>query len=118
MPSRQAIDSISTSPHRTNVGDQRDERWQPPAFTQSDGPTSRAIASARRLFDLQANSIWNDLACELKNVHGTLLDVGCGAQPYRTLMPADVTYVGIDTADAKDRFGYHIPDTEYFTGDR
>jgi SAM-dependent methyltransferase len=118
MPSRQATHSISSSPHRTDVGNQSSERWQPPAFTRLDGPTSRAITSARRLFDLQASSIWNDLACELQAVHGTLLDVGCGAQPYRTLVPADVKYIGIDTADAKARFGYHIPDTEYFTGDR
>jgi SAM-dependent methyltransferase len=118
VPSRLAIHSISTSPHRTDVSNQSGEHWQPPAFTQINGPTSRAITSARRLFDLQASSIWNDLACELKTIRGTLLDVGCGAQPYRTLVPADVKYLGIDTADAKDRFGYHIPDTEYFTGDR
>ena len=67
---------------------------------------------------MQASSIWNDLAGELRTVRGTLLDVGCGAQPYRTLVPPEVRYIGIDTADAKDRFGYHIPDTEYFTGER
>jgi SAM-dependent methyltransferase len=115
---RQATGSISTSPHRTDVGDQSDERWQPPPFVQLDGPLSRAITGFRRLLDPQAGSIWNDLAGELKTVSGTLLDVGCGAQPYRTLVPASVTYIGIDTADAKDRFGYDIPDTKYFTGDR
>jgi SAM-dependent methyltransferase len=110
--------SISTSPHRTDVGNQRDEHWQPPPFTRLDGPASRVLTSVRRLFDVQASSIWNDLAGELRTVRGTLLDVGCGAQPYRTLVPADVKYVGIDTADAKDRFGYEVPDTEYFTGER
>lgn len=115
---RASTDSVSTSPHRTNVGDQSEERWQPPPFVPLNGHTSRAIASIRRLLDAQAGSIWNDLSGELRTVSGTLLDVGCGAQPYRTLVPADVTYIGIDTADAKDRFGYHIPDTKYFTGDR
>jgi SAM-dependent methyltransferase len=118
MLSRQATGSISTSPHRTDVGDQHGERWQPPSFIRLDSRASRVTASLRRLFDLQAGSIWNDLAGELREVRGTLLDVGCGAQPYRTLVPADVRYIGIDTADAKDRFGYDIPDTEYFTGGR
>jgi SAM-dependent methyltransferase len=116
--SRQATGSISTSRHRTDVGNQTEEHWQPPPFARLDGPTSRAITGVRRLFDVQASSIWNDLAGELKAVRGTLLDVGCGAQPYRTLVPADVEYIGIDTADAKDRFGYDLPDTLYFTGNR
>jgi SAM-dependent methyltransferase len=47
-----------------------------------------------------------------------VVDVGCGAQPYRTLVGPRATYLGIDTADAKARFGYEIPDTTYFTGDR
>jgi SAM-dependent methyltransferase len=116
--SRRVADSISTSARRTDVSDQREERWQPPPFTSVDGPTGRVVTSIRRLVDVQASSIWNDLAIELKTVTGTLLDVGCGAQPYRTLVPSDVRYIGIDTADAKDRFGYQVPDTTYFTGDR
>jgi SAM-dependent methyltransferase len=110
--------SLSTSPRRTDVGNQSDEHWQPPPFTRLDGPASHAVASARRFLDIQAGSIWKDLAGELRTVRGTLLDVGCGAQPYRTLVRPDVQYIGIDTADAKERFGYNVPDTEYFTGDR
>jgi SAM-dependent methyltransferase len=48
---------------------------------------------------------------------GVLLDVGCGAQPYRPLLPVDVQYRGIDTADAQAHFGYRMPDTVYFDGD-
>jgi SAM-dependent methyltransferase len=108
----------SASTRRTDVAGQSDERWQPPPFTRLDGPASRAITRVRRLFDVQASSIWNDLAGELRAASGTLLDVGCGAQPYRTLVPPEVKYIGIDTADAKDRFGYEIPDTVYFAGER
>ncbi len=118
MFSRSATGSISTSPHRIDVGGQSEEHWQPPPFTPLDGFASRVVTSVRRLFDVQASSIWNDLAGELSTVRGTLLDVGCGAQPYRTLVPAGVEYIGIDRADAKGRFGYDIPDTTYFTGDR
>jgi SAM-dependent methyltransferase len=115
---RRGPSRISTSTRRRNVGNQREEHWQPPPFTGLDGPTNRLITGVRRLFDVQASSIWNDLAGELQTIRGTLLDVGCGAQPYRTLVPADVEYLGIDRADAKDRFGYDIPDTTYYTGDR
>jgi len=48
----------------------------------------------------------------------TVLDVGAGAQPYRPLLPSDARYRAIDTADARERFGYAVPDTEYFAGDR
>jgi SAM-dependent methyltransferase len=116
--SPRAADGGSAVSRRTDVSAQHEERWQPPPFTRLDGPTSQALASLRRLLDVQASSIWNDLAGELARTTGALLDVGCGAQPYRTLMPPDVRYVGIDTADAKNRFGYEVPDTTYFTGDR
>jgi SAM-dependent methyltransferase len=75
------------------------------------------LAALRRLIDLQAGSIWRDLAGELAAVHGLVLDVGCGAQPYRPLLGPSARYVGIDTADAKADFGYEIPDTLYFDGD-
>jgi SAM-dependent methyltransferase len=44
------------------------------------------------------------------------VDVGCGGQPYRALVPKGTEYVGIDIAEAKERFGYKAPDTIYFTG--
>jgi hypothetical protein len=68
------------------------------------------------MFDLQASSIWRDLSMELSEARGTVVDVGCGAQPYRPLFHPDVEYIGIDTAEAKSHFGYSIPDTRYFSG--
>ena len=106
------------SQRRTDVTNRVDEDWQPPRFSQVNSTRSRMIAAARRLLDVQAGSIWSDLAVELKPSRGTLLDVGCGAQPYRHLVPANVEYLGIDTVDANARFGYDVPDTLYFTGTR
>jgi len=54
---------------------------------------------------------------ELRAARGTVLDVGCGAQVYRNLLPPGVNYRGIDTASAKGDFGYDVPDTHYFEGD-
>ncbi len=106
------------SQRRTDVTHRTDEGWQPPNFSRVDSRRSRIIAAVRRFLDVQAGSIWTDLALELKPTHGTLLDVGCGAQPYRHLVPTSVEYLGIDTVDAKARFGYDIPDTRYFSGSR
>src|SRR5262249_49949917 len=53
----------------------------------------------------------------LSTVRGTLLDVGCGAQPYRHLLRDDVRYLGIDTTDAKEHFGYESPEVTYFSGE-
>jgi SAM-dependent methyltransferase len=67
--------------------------------------------------DLQAGSIYRDLAILLPERTGVLVDVGCGAQPYRELTGSAVKYVGIDTSEAKANFGYEIPDTIYYSGE-
>jgi len=40
------------------------------------------------------------------------------AQPYRPLLPPGARYRAIDVAVAGEAFGYDLPDTEYFEGDR
>lgn len=102
---------------RQNLIYRETEHWRPPIFTKDESSWLKITAAVRRFFDLQAGSVWNDLATELPKVNGTVLDVGCGAQPYRSLLPPDVKYIGIDTIDAKSKFGYEIPDTIYFSGD-
>lgn len=87
-----------------------EEGWRPVPCTD--------VSPLRRFFDLQAGSIWNDLADALREVRGTLVDVGCGAQPYRRLLPRQATYVGIDFFDAPAKFGYALPDTRYYDGHR
>jgi SAM-dependent methyltransferase len=59
--------------------------------------------------DLQAASLWRDLRPALSRVSGTLVDVGCGAQPYRALLPPGATYIGLDTDSAAGEFGYDLP---------
>jgi SAM-dependent methyltransferase len=101
--------------NRTDMTHRAGETWQPPAFAP---PGQRPLISAlRRFLDLQAGSIWKDLAGQLPLVRGNALDVGCGAQPYRCLFGPEATYRGIDIAAAKANFGYEVPDTTYFEGD-
>lgn len=98
------------APERENLALRTGERWRPPAFTSDSGPRAQAMARLRRFFDLQAGSLWRDLRPVLAGVRGTLVDVGCGAQPYRGLLASDVTYIGLDTEDAGADFGYSIPE--------
>ena len=102
---------------RENLVERRGEAWRPPLMSASQGPAARFLACARRWFDLQAGSIWSDLKPELARASGKVLDVGCGAQPYRCLLPEGADYSGIDTIDAKAHFGYEMPNTLYYSGD-
>jgi SAM-dependent methyltransferase len=94
------------------------EYWQPPAFRPLRTRRDRLLATGRRMLDLQAASIWRDMRIELASARGDVLDVGAGAQPYRTLLPRDVRYRAIDIAEASSVFGYDLPDTEHFDGHR
>jgi len=102
--------------HRTNMLE-AEEEWRPPLFAPRGNYWSGILARLRRFFDLQAGSIWNDLAILLAQASGTVLDVGCGAQPYRELLDSAVHYRGIDVMAAKLHFGYDVPDTVYYDGD-
>ena len=103
---------------RRNLAESFSEYWRPPLHAPGTTWLQRSRSALRRFFDLQAGSIWRDLSKVLPAASGTVLDVGCGAQPYRSLLPADVQYVAIDTSHAREHFGYEAPDTRYFSGDR
>jgi SAM-dependent methyltransferase len=103
--------------HRTNMAERREEFWRPPLHERPAHGVSRIFTAVRRFLDLQTASIWADASAELPAIRGTALDVGCGAQPFRGLFDPAVRYIGIDTIDAKPRFGYETPDTLYYDGD-
>jgi SAM-dependent methyltransferase len=102
---------------RRNLAFAEEEPWRPPAHSSPAGRLGRLRAAGRRALDLQAASVWRDLRELLPAARGTVVDVGAGAQPYRGLFGPSVSYRAIDRADARDRFGYEVPDTTYFAGD-
>ena len=59
---------------------------------------------ARRMVDLQLQTIWHFLGPILPELEGNLLDVGCGEMPFRFALSDKVKYTGIDVA-AADAFG-------------
>ncbi len=103
---------------RTNMVNRHSESWRPPAYRRVTNPMTRLAAAARRFLDLQAGSVWNDLRDLLPSSEGVVLDVGCGAQPYRHLISPRATYKAIDDSGAASHFGYSMPDTTYYEGDR
>ena len=72
----------------------------------------------RSLLDLQVSSVYRHLRPWLKVRSGTLLEVGCGAQPYRHLVPTGCRYTGLDWEQAEEHFNYHLPDTVYYHGEK
>jgi len=112
------IGNVSGHEGRRNLAESFPEYWRPPVLLPGVTRLQRLMSATRRLFDLQAGTIWRDFSKELPAASGTVLDVGCGAQPYRRLLPAHVHYIAIDTADASKHFGYEAPGTRYFSGDR
>jgi SAM-dependent methyltransferase len=102
---------------RRDLAQATGERWRPPLHVAPVTPLARLVAKLRRGVDLQAASVWRDLASELPKARGVVLDVGSGAQPYRPLLSPNAHYVGIDTAHARSDFGYEVPDTTYFEGE-
>ena len=97
--------------------DAKSESWRPPLFAPAKAPLARLLAAVRRFFDIQAGSAWRDLRAVLPSIRGKVLDVGCGAQPFRSLVNPQAIYLGIDTDSAREHFGYEMPDTTYFSGD-
>jgi SAM-dependent methyltransferase len=103
---------------RNNLLDLPQEHWRPPRYSGGRGIFPALKIHLSRFFDLQAGTIWRDLSRELPQVKGTVLDAGCGDQPYRRLFQSDVRYIGIDTVDAKAHFGFETAGTLYYSGDK
>jgi SAM-dependent methyltransferase len=93
---------------RRNLIDPPVETWRPAPIVDP--------GVVRRFMDLQLASIWKDLKPLLGGVSGSILDVGCGEQPYRWMLPDGVAYTGIDIPETEERFGNRHPDTVFVTG--
>jgi len=102
---------------RPDLAQRRSEGFRPPPHARAVSPLDHLKLALRRFADLQFGSIWSDLQRLLPGLSGTVADVGCGAQPFRDLLPAGTRYIGVDIAAAGEAFGYHTPDTRYYQGD-
>jgi 2-polyprenyl-3-methyl-5-hydroxy-6-metoxy-1,4-benzoquinol methylase len=88
-----------------------------PHSNHSSG-VSAVLQVLRPIVDFQLDSVRRDVRTFLKSAKGALLDVGCGNQPFRSLVEdAGLEYTGADSNVAKE-FKYANPDTVYYADDR
>jgi SAM-dependent methyltransferase len=105
-----------SSAKRRNLAVTKSEIFKPPIFKPNVSVRNSVENFIRRFIDLQVGSIWRDLSEELRGASGLVVDIGCGAQVFRSLLPPEATYLGIDSEDAREHFGYEVPGTHYFAG--
>ena len=86
---------------------ERVEARRPPQNSLArKGGLRTSIIQALQLFaDLQVCTVRRDVKQWLARRRGVLLEVGCGDQPYRSLVPPECQYQGIDQGGMKDEFG-------------
>ena len=103
---------------RRNMVDASSESWRPQLFVAKRRPGFLCFwLRCEDSSTFRPDLAWRDLRAVLPSLQGTVLDVGCGAQPFRSLVNPHATYLGIDTDAAKAHFGYEMPNTTYFSGD-
>ena len=96
---------------------QHREKFPPPSNTPPGATMSgRLLFVARILADLQVASGLMYLKPWLEGIAGSVLEIGCGAQPYRHLVPVACRYTGLDWEGAEEHFAYRVPDTVYYGG--
>ena len=97
----------------------RDEaRKPPPNRAPTDGLVGGLRFALRRFLDLQVASVVADLAPWLTARSGSVLEVGCGDQPYRAMLPGRCAYTGLDWEGSAAEFAVRrLPDVVYYQGD-
>lgn len=88
----------------------------PPNLPPGRTLASRLLYRLRPLLDLQVASVLRALEPWLDSLKGKVLEVGCGAQPYRHLIPSGCAYLGLDWYLAQTAFGYRAAEVVYFDG--
>ena len=94
------------------------ESFRPPAHLgPGSGVLGRIRFAVRRLADLQTFTVVRDISPWLRERSGVLLEVGCGDQPYRYLVPRDCRYLGLDIGSTGASFGTGLhPDYVHYSG--
>lgn len=97
----------------------RHQEELPPVANNPPGSTlgGTLLFAVRRVLDLQMASVFRHIRPWLQERNGCILEVGCGAQPYRHLLPDRCRYTGLDWDRSEDHFNYRVPDTVYYSGE-
>ncbi len=95
-----------------------EDRRPPPNQSAGDNWTGALKVKVRQFLDLQVATVTADVHAWLAKRSGSILEVGCGDQPYRPFVPAGCTYTGLEWERARTDFAMQAnPDTVYYEGD-
>lgn len=94
----------------------REKSPPPPNNPPGASVKGKLLFLMRTIGDLQVASVLRELTPWLARRTGTVLEIGCGAQPYRHLLPSSCSYTGLDWEKAEEHFAYRVPDTIYYDG--
>lgn len=93
------------------------EAFVPPAnLPPPSSGMGRLLYHLKCFADLQVASLIPPLRAWLASRRGEILEVGCGAQPYRHFLAQGCRYQGLDWQSSQEVFGYRAPDTVYYKG--
>jgi SAM-dependent methyltransferase len=92
------------------------EDVKPIPIRRDSGVVSQLAFALRMVLDLQLLTCTQFLRPHLRNMTGSVLDVGCGEMPFRGFLPAGHRYTGIDVAAADDFGMRRHPDVVAFDG--
>lgn len=94
------------------------EAWRPLPHVPPDHFIHAFLFRMRLLFDPAVRTIYRDLKEAFKETSGKVLEVGCGLQPYRHLLPGQAAYYALDWEKADIHFGYGAGNVLYYDGAR
>ncbi|MCX5713195.1 MAG: class I SAM-dependent methyltransferase [Candidatus Omnitrophica bacterium] len=101
---------------KNNPGDKPQEAWQPLPNVAPDNLKNRTLFYLRLFLDLEVFTTYWDVRKAAKRFKGNVLEIGCGLQPYRHLMPEDARYHALDWEGSCKCFHYTSKEVTYYDG--
>lgn len=100
-----------------NINNQKNETCRPLPNVAPDNPINKTLFYLRLFFDLQVSTQYRDIKrCLIKADKGNILEIGCGFQPYRHLIPNEARYYAIEWKGSKEYFNYKINNAICYDG--
>jgi SAM-dependent methyltransferase len=94
------------------------EAWKPLPHVPPDSVAHVFLFRMRLFFDPEVGTVYRDLKRAFKGTVGNVLDVGCGLQPYRHLLPPRTQYHALEWEGSDLYFSAGTGDALYYAGTR
>jgi SAM-dependent methyltransferase len=96
--------------------DRFQEEWKPLPHYPPDSFLHAWLFHLRLVFDLEVCTVYRDLRKELQEAAGKILEIGCGLQPYRHLLPPQAEYRALEREGSGGSFAHQARDVLYYDG--